>query len=93
MDQFLQRVHDSQNKKLLRFLPKSLFEKAGKDGEWVAYQTGTSIIGVEADGFEPRRVYVRYQQPSTLIILEKKMGEQRIPPNTHSPSAQGVGGR
>ena len=68
-------------------------DTAFRDGEWVAYQTGTSIIGVEADGFEPRRVNVRYQQPSTLIILEKKMGEQRIPPNTHSPSAQGVGGR
>ena len=68
-----------------------LFEKAGKDGEWVAYQTGTSIIGVEADGFEPRRVYVRYQQPSTLIILKK--GEQGGPPNHRSPSAPVVGGR
>jgi hypothetical protein len=51
------------------------FEKAHKDGEWIAYQTGTSIIGVEADGFEPLRVNVRYQQPSTLIILKKKTGE------------------
>ncbi len=70
-----------------------LFEKAGRDGDWVAYQTGTSIIGVEADGFESRRVYVRYQQPSTLIILKKKQGEPGDAPNTHSPSAQGVGGR
>ena len=70
-----------------------LYEKAHTDGEWVAYQTGTSIIGVEADGFEPGRVYVRYQQPSTLIILKKKAGEHGDTPNTHSPSAQGVGGR
>jgi len=70
-----------------------LYEKAHTDGEWVAYQTGTSIIGVEADGFEPGRVYVRYQQPSTLIILKKKAGEPGDTPNTHSPSAQGVGGR
>jgi hypothetical protein len=69
------------------------FEKAHADGEWVAYQTGTSIIGVAADGFEPRRVYVRYQQPSTLIVLRKKTGEPGDTPNTHSPSAQGVGGR
>ena len=70
-----------------------VFEKAHTDGDWVAYQTGTSIIGVEADGFEPRRVYVRCQQPSTLIILKKKTGERGDTPNTHSPSAQGAGGR
>ena len=67
-----------------------LSEKAGKDGEWVAYQTGTSKIGVEADGFEPRRVYVRYQQPSTLIIMKKC--EQGGPPNHRTPSASVVGG-
>jgi hypothetical protein len=48
------------------------FEKADREGEWVVYQTGTSTLGVEADGFEPRRVNVRYQQPSTMIVLNRK---------------------
>ena len=48
------------------------WEKANQEGEWVVYQTGTLILGVEADGFEPRRVNVRYQQPSTMIVLNQK---------------------
>ena len=46
-------------------------EKARSDGEWVVYQTGTARIRVEAEGFEPREVNVRYDQPSTLIVLNQ----------------------
>lgn len=47
-------------------------EKTIQEGEWVIYQTGTALIGLEADGFEPRCVNVRYQQPSTMIVMNRR---------------------
>ena len=49
-----------------------MLEKAYQEGEWLIYQTGTAILGVEADGYEARCVNVRYQQPSTMIVLNIK---------------------
>jgi hypothetical protein len=46
--------------------------RKGSTNDWVAYQTGTVTIGVEAEGFEMRKVNVRFGQPSTLIVLKKK---------------------
>lgn len=65
-----QTIRLSSEEKHKNFQKK--WEKADREGEWVIYQTGTSILGVEADGCEPRCVNVRYQQPSTVIVLNKK---------------------
>ncbi len=46
--------------------------KANKEGEWVTYQSGTAIISVETKGYKTRHVNIRYEQPSTLIVLENK---------------------
>lgn len=58
-----------------RHNPKKIDEywsKAREEGEWVMYQTGTANLLVEAEGFEPRQFKVRYEQPSTMIVLNKK---------------------
>ncbi len=46
--------------------------RKGSTNDWVVYQTGTASIGAEAEGFEIRKVNVRFGQPSTLIVLKKK---------------------
>lgn len=46
--------------------------RKGSTNDWVSYQTGTAVIGVEDEGYEPRRVNVRFGQPSTLIVLKQK---------------------
>jgi len=58
------------------------WSKASEEGEWVIYQTGTANILIEAEGFESRRVNARYEQPSTLIVLNKKNGTQE---SSHPP--------
>ncbi|MBI2437712.1 MAG: hypothetical protein HYV36_02725 [Lentisphaerae bacterium] len=46
--------------------------RKGTTNDWAVYQTGTTTIGAQAGGFEMRRINVRFQQPSTLIVLKKR---------------------
>lgn len=51
----------------------------GKTNEGVMYQSTTAYLGAEAPGYEMRKVNVRYQQPSTLIVLKKTNGGHGVP--------------
>ena len=48
-----------------------------KSGEWVVFQTFTTSVSVEAPGHEPTLVSVRYGQPETVVILDRKTSSER----------------
>lgn len=50
----------------------SAHRKGGLPHDYLVYQTGTATIEAVADGFEIQRINVRFEQPSTLIILDRK---------------------
>jgi hypothetical protein len=56
----------------LEIFAASAHRKGGERHDSPIYQTGTAIIEAVAEGFENQRINVRFEQPSTLIVLKRK---------------------